>query len=192
MTIQIDLTTSLPSTIYTNDQLKEVAIKHVVLEGLYLEFGVYKGDSIKKLSNLTNNTFYGFDSFEGLPEKWRDGSPAGTFKCSPPHHLEEEANIKLVVGLFNETLEPFLETHKENVAFVHIDCDLYSSTKYIFDTLESRIKPGTVILFDELYHYPEWELHEYKAFVEFLDRTGYKASPIGCDGAERAAFVIGD
>ena len=28
--------------------------------------------------------------------------------------------------------------------------------------------PGTVILFDEYFNYPNWEAHEYKAFQEFV------------------------
>jgi hypothetical protein len=40
-------------------------------EGLFLEFGVYKGNSINRLAQIKPNvTFYGFDSFVGLPEHW--------------------------------------------------------------------------------------------------------------------------
>jgi hypothetical protein len=58
---------------------------------------------------------------------------------------------------------------------LHIDCDIYASTKEIFDNLVDNIVPGTVIVFDELYNYPGAEEHEFKAFQEFLDGTGKKS-----------------
>ena len=54
------------------------------------------------------------------------------------------------------------------IAFVHIDCDLYSSTKTIFDLLTDRLIPGTIIVFDEYFNYPNWENHEFKAFQELV------------------------
>ena len=40
-------------------------------DGLFLEFGVYKGTSINFISSLIpDKKIYGFDSFGGLPEEW--------------------------------------------------------------------------------------------------------------------------
>ncbi len=52
---------------------------------------------------------------------------------------------------------------------MHIDCDLYSSTKTIFDNLAEQIVPGTVIVFDEYFNYPNWQQHEHKALQEFVN-----------------------
>ena len=46
---------------------------------LWLEFGVASGNTINYISKFTTDKVYGFDSFEGLPEKWRDGFDKGSF-----------------------------------------------------------------------------------------------------------------
>ena len=52
----------------------EFAAKNCKIDGLFLEFGVYKADSLNFISKLfEQNQVYGFDSFQGLPEFWRDG-----------------------------------------------------------------------------------------------------------------------
>ena len=61
-----------------------------------------------------------------------------------------------------------LAKSKEKIAFAHIDCDLYESTKTIFSLIAERIQPGTVLVFDEYFNYPSWRDHEFKAFQEFV------------------------
>lgn len=138
--------------------------------GLFLEFGVFSGRTINHIATLTNQTVFGFDSFEGLPERWRDGLDAGHFKVNALPIVHK--NVVLLKGWFDQTLPEFLKKNTEEVAFLHVDCDLYSSTKTIFDCLTGRIKPGTVIVFDEYFNYPGWKNGEYKAFQEFLAKTG--------------------
>jgi hypothetical protein len=60
------------------------------------------------------------------------------------------------------------------VAFVHVDCDLYSSTKEILESLGDRFRPGTMIVFDEYYNYPDWLWHEYKAWLEYAEARRIK------------------
>jgi hypothetical protein len=148
-----------------------VALKQVQKkEGLYLEFGVFSGHTINHIAGLVDRTVYGFDSFEGLPEKWRDGIGAGHFKVEALPKVR--SNVNLVKGWFDKTLPGFLEEHPGDVSFLHVDCDLYSSTKTIFTCLAPRIKPGTVISFDEYFNYPGWKDGEYKAFQEFVVKEG--------------------
>jgi predicted O-methyltransferase YrrM len=89
-------------------------------------------------------------------------------------------NVELIVGWFDKTLPTFAESHKtESLALLHVDCDLYSSTKTIFALLAGHVVPGTVIVFDEYFNYPGWPLHEYKAFQEFVSLRKIKYEYIG-------------
>ncbi|MBT8376692.1 MAG: class I SAM-dependent methyltransferase [Bacteroidia bacterium] len=144
------------------------ALEKVTLKGLHLEFGVFSGETINHVAKkCPNTTIYGFDSFEGLPEAWRDGYKPGHFNTK--HKLPKvNKNVVLIKGWFEDTLKPFVKEYKEPVAFLHIDCDLYSSTKTIFTLLKDRIIKNTVIVFDEYFNYPGWREGEYKAFKEFV------------------------
>jgi predicted O-methyltransferase YrrM len=145
--------------------------------GLILEFGVYTGRTINHIATKANQPVYGFDSFEGLPERWRDGFKKGYFGVGALPAVRP--NVKLIKGWFDQTLPPFVQAHPEPVVFLHVDCDLYSSTKVIFETLHAQLRPGCVIVFDEYFNYPGWEEGEYKAFQEFLAKSGLAYQYIG-------------
>ncbi len=141
--------------------------KFITLEGLWLEFGVFKGESINLISEFTREIVYGFDGFEGFPD---DGRSDWEDDFDVEGHLPKvNANVKLLKGWFEETIPNFIETVDDQIAFLHIDCDIYSSTKTIFSLLGDRICSGTVIVFDELLHYNGFENNEILALYEFLD-----------------------
>jgi len=56
--------------------------------------------------------------------------------------------------------------------------------------LEPKLKPGAVIVFDEYFNYPGWKQGEYKAFMEFLEKTGYAFEFIGYNRNEEQVAVI--
>ena len=147
-----------------------------------MEFGVFSGRSINLIADSIGigTKVYGFDSFEGLPEDWRGNFKKGTF--SVPKLPEVRQNVELIKGWFDETLPRFtserLTGKKTN--FLHVDCDLYSSTKTIFDTLIEHIADDCVIVFDEYFNYPGWQDHEVKAFKEFTEKSGHSYEYIGC------------
>lgn len=149
------------------------------VQGNILEFGVYVGTSINLIAQHRPQVpIYGFDSFEGLPDAWIPGFPKGYFNMDgklPP----VAPNVVLVKGWFDETLPPFVQQHPEPVSYLHIDCDMYESTKTVFQNLAPRIVPGTVIVFDELVNYPGYQDHELKAFYEFLVENGRQAQWLG-------------
>jgi len=134
------------------------ALTNLEFEGddMFLEFGTAGGFSINVTSVMRSerfpemkSTLHGFDWFRGLPEAWEDmHMQAGTFVQPIP---KVKDNVRLEVGLFNETLEPFLSTRGDHkVSFVNIDMDLYSGAVYVLQQLIPHFKVGSVIHFHEL------------------------------------------
>ena len=150
---------------------------------LWLEFGVASGKTINYISTFTNNNVYSFDSFKGLPEDWRDGFLKGAFNVNG-NLPKVNNNVKLIKGWCNETLEPFIKEQNKKVSFIHMDADLYSSTKYIFNTLKDYIDKDCIIIFDELVNYDgfDGETGELKAFYEFINENNIDYTWIGMNG----------
>lgn len=159
-----------------------LALKHKP-NTLWLEFGVASGRTINYISKFTNDTVYGFDSFEGLPEKWRDGFEKGAFSRNGNFPVVN-ANVVLVKGWFHETLPDFIQAQKKKISFIHMDADLYSSTKYILNTLKDYLDNDCVIVFDELVNYPgfDGDRGELKAFYEFITENSVKYEWLGMNG----------
>lgn len=137
---------------------------------LWLEFGVFSGETINFISNFTDDKVYGFDSFEGLPEKWRDGYEKGAFdrKGLLP---KVNDNVELIKGWFNDTLPTFLKDKNKKISFIHIDCDLYSSAKTVLDCTKEYFDEECTIVFDEIVGYPGFDgpNGELRALKEFID-----------------------
>jgi hypothetical protein len=177
----------------TSREVLDLGISKVKLDGLYAEFGVYKGGTIRYLAKkIGSHVIHGFDSFEGLPENWAGGdcnALEGTFSLGgkPP---KVPRNVRLHKGLFSDTLPGWVKENAGPVAFLHVDCDLYSSTACIFDLLRSRIVPGTVIVFDEYFGYHNWQNHEYKAFQELVNRAGVKYEYLGFARTQVAVQIL--
>ena len=178
-------------------------IKQVRVDGLWLEFGVWTGTSAKIITLLMeayghDRKLYGFDSFQGLPEDWQDPitgeiqkeGKKGFFSLNGYIPKPPNDGVVYVKGWFDETLPTFAKDFEDPVAFLHIDCDLYSSTKTVFDNLEDRIVPGTVIMFDEIHGYPGHQAHELKAFQEFVEKTNVEYKWIGHVSDGRQASLI--
>lgn len=143
---------------------------------LYLEFGVYKGRSMRWWSEHLRTpgaTLVGFDSFEGLPETWRPGLESSHFQTGRAPDIDDP-RVRFVTGWFDDTVPDFvLPDHDQLI--INIDCDLYSSAATVMRTLEPSIVPGTLIYFDEL---PDRD-HEMRALFESLARSGMTVEPIG-------------
>jgi len=153
-------------------ELLRFALARAPQDGLVVEFGVEKGASLRWIARHTPRTVHGFDSFQGLPADWR-GTKESRGKFDVRGRLPSvPANARLHAGWFAETIPPFLAAAPGSVALLHIDCDIYESTKTVFDLVGERIAPGAWIVFDEYFNYPGWRLHEFKAFQEWIAAGG--------------------
>jgi hypothetical protein len=157
--------------------LLEAAISEARPGGLFLEFGVEKGDSANFTARLLRDRgdtaqVDAFDSFEGLPGEW-----SGTFEKAGKFSLGGRLppvlpNVRLHKGWFSETIPPFLARQDGMISLLHVDCDLYSSTRDVFAGVGSRIGAGTVVVFDEYFNYHNWQEHEFRAWQEFVGAAG--------------------
>jgi predicted O-methyltransferase YrrM len=185
---QFDVLTRLPysqdSANYVNEHMGralkvEGKEKHLrfalkeIQEGLIFEFGVFKGQSVNWLAAwFPDRIIHGFDSFEGLPEDWAGFNVMASHFDQQGIMPKVAANVRLHKGWFKETVPQFLEQNPGPVAFIHIDCDIYSSTRDALFPLAPRIRPGTIIAFDDYHNYPLWRENEHRALVEFCQTFG--------------------
>jgi O-methyltransferase len=158
----------------------------------YLEFGVYRGESIKMWTEINpheKSRFFGFDSFEGLPEAWGKAMKPGDFNVSGEVPRINDPRLSFVKGWFNDTLVPFLATFEPRSPLViHNDNDLYSSTLYLLTKLDPILMKGSVLIFDEFYS----SLHEFRAFQDYVSAYRRQLHPIGRvrDAHGRVAFFF--
>ena len=176
----------------TQRQLLDYALEQVTAAGHYLEFGVYSGGTIRHLARRKPRvTFHGFDSFEGLPEAWsgfKFGPRAFARNGLMPRVLD---NVVLHKGWFRDTIPAWCRKIEGPVAFVHIDCNLYSSTVDTLVGLRDRLQPGAVIVFDEYFNYPGWERHEFKAWQEFVAEHAIDYTYLGYARQQVALRITG-
>lgn len=157
-------------------------------KGDYLEFGLWKGRSFVAAYHLAksidlNMKFYGFDSFEGLPElsaedQMHEEYKKGEYSCSIEEFrsimLENDVSkddVTLTEGFYEDSLNEEARTKLplKEAAIIMIDCDLYDSTKLALDFSTPYIRSGTVIIFEDWFCYRnDPNFGEQKAFNEWL------------------------
>lgn len=178
-------------------------VDYELIEGDIFEFGVYTGRSLALLSHfhqLNKQSIHkipferkivGFDSFNGLP--CTDGHPrwqTELFSINHSYHpickLGEKVTPSVVYELFEkcELPKPFIEHEDFNhtlkptyqkSAIIHIDCDVYQSTKDVLIKMEPTFQEGTIILFDDWFNFKaNPNKGEQRAFKEFVNITKWK------------------
>jgi O-methyltransferase len=134
----------------------------------YLEFGVYRGDSMSSWLNAISHAdsrFVGFDTFTGLPERWRATEPAGHFNADGAIPDITDPRCSFEAGLFQDTLPAFVTRNDlSGRLVVNLDADMFTSTLFVLTTLASYLKAGDLIFFDEF----SCPLDEFRAFEAFV------------------------
>ncbi len=182
--------------------------------GDYYEFGLFKGFSFWWAQKTARNynapelRFFGFDSFEGLPEvEGRDVTSNDDFYkgqyCCSLDSVKASLDGKgvdwdrtfLTKGYFNESLTPALREQLAmgRIAIALIDCDLYSSTVDVLTFIEPMLMDGTILVFDDWNCFNEDnERGQRKAFAEFQEKhPSLTAEPAFSYGTWGQAFRIG-
>ena len=157
--------------------------------GDYLEFGVYVGTSMGCMQRalaaegLHHVRSFGFDSFEGLPERaryedagrWRPGDYRSSLELARDLLSRKGVDwdrVFLVKGWFDDTLTDELIARYgiRKASVIMVDCDIYSSARTALAFAMPLIRDEAIIFFDD------WDAHglaadglgEGKAFEEIL------------------------
>lgn len=188
---QYNIYRNIPNIEYNPLQyiFEKIKLKHKP-NTLWIEFGVASGTTINYISKFTKAKVYGFDSFEGLPENWREGFKKGTFD-QKGINPRTSTNVILIKGWFEDTLPRFIKEHNQKISFIHIDCDLYSSTKCVLDTVKNCLSRPCIIVFDELLNYSGFDgkTGELRAFYEFVKENNVEYEWIGMNGVPKGLMA---
>ena len=180
-----------------NLQTREYAINSALKndpnqEYLYLEFGIFKGESINFFSNKLKTTIYGFDSFEGHSHDW-----PGTSTVEKNNHYDQKgiipkvnSNVYLIKGFIDETLDDFLKEKNQKINFIHIDVDIYEPTLSILKLTKPYLKNGAIIIFNALYNYVGWDTGQYKALKEIYNDEEFIAKAFSVNGPQGVVKIV--
>jgi hypothetical protein len=155
---------SRPSEMYV---IHSLAAAQRRLDGDYAEVGVYKGATAKLICEAKGDkTLHLFDTFEGLPQhdevdrRFSENMFSTSFD-KVRGRLSGYHGVRFYKGLFPQTAAPVGDAR---FAFVHLDVDLYQSTKDALEFFYPRLVPGGILL---THDYPSAD-GVCKAFSDFL------------------------
>jgi len=207
--------------------------------GDYLEFGVFRGDSLitayhvingavadwgsrdrtrkafsdanradKAFTEVKQNAirFFAFDSFDGLPDlEGVDAGAArftkGRYDCSEDELRDilksrgvNNDKVTLIPGFYEDSLtQAVKDKHGLTAAsIVMIDCDLYSSTKFVLEFITSLVVHGTILIFDDWLAYKgDPGKGEQLACTEWLEANpDLSLVPFARFGLTQQAFIV--
>jgi O-methyltransferase len=135
-------------------------LKQDKVPGVFVELGVYKGDSARVIHLMDpSRPFHLFDTFSGFaagdltvetgeaatytPENFADTNVPSVLK-----RINGNRNIIIHPGYFPDTAVGF----KEKVAMVSMDADLYNPTRAGLELFYPLLSPGGVIMVHDYNH----------------------------------------
>lgn len=170
----------MDNTLITQDRLDSLVLLCSKTNAeVIVEVGVYKGGSLKTLSEaFPNSLIFGFDTFEGLPERqWREEEvhKPGDFNDTSREAVEkfiDNENVRLIEGLFPESAYDYQKYYP--VDFVHVDVDFYEGVKECLEFFYPTLTKGGIMVFDDY----EWPMCPgVKKALEEFGETIYESVP---------------
>lgn len=145
------------------------------VEGHIAEVGVYQGGSAKVIAECApgNRDIFLYDTFQGMPQEGpednhhKKGDFNNTSLGEVRRFLADHKNVWFKPGLFPKSVG---SEWRRLYCFVHLDCDLYSSTREALDFYWPRLNPGGAVLIDDYGHLTT--LGAKKAVDEFAGQRG--------------------
>lgn len=143
------------------------------IRGEIVEFGIFKGNSFFRwikfrdlLEQTSSRKIIGFDAFGDFPEanfeddKLRRDAFVKETKGGKSISYDEliqllekqnlRKNVDIIEGDILKTLDVYLQNNPQlKISLLHIDVDLYEPTKYILESLYSKVTKGGIIVLDD-------------------------------------------
>ena len=136
------------------ENLRKLVRETEQVPGVIAEIGTYQGASALIIREETEKEIYTFDTFTGFPDSLDESDCKAYYvgDCmasdSVARNLLKDKNVNIIVGVFPETGDVIKD---KKFSFVHIDVDIYKSTKDALEFFKDKMSPGGVIL---IHDYP--------------------------------------
>ncbi len=166
----------------SKEKLLEAIVRSAVNSGgLYTvyEFGVAHGHLTKRMLSLEKKigiyirSYFGFDTFEGLPSQYRNFQP-GSFSNYGKFPSIDSAKLKWFKGFVEDTVDK--ETFTSEQKIIIFDLDLLYPTKHVVQLLIPKLVKFDILYFDEGFDESEFSILERDLIpridFEYLGTTG--------------------
>ena len=125
--------------------------------GCFFECGVFRGGSARFLAQILDNRkpLHLFDSFEGMKQTDADKDPlhiAGDFADTSLEEVQKHIGPNDDVLYHKGWIPDTFAGIDEEIAFAHVDVDLYDSVKACCEFIYPRLVQSGIMLFDDYGH----------------------------------------
>ena len=145
-------------------------------EVIFIELGVASGyltgwwlSPLRESLSIRKYSYHGFDSFEGLPAKWKD-LEVGAFSTAGKVPSIDNSELRFHIGLVEDTLnvDQAKKIFSKNQTVVFFDLDLFGPSYHAYSVLKPHLKVNDIIYFDEARDADERKLLEMHIMKDFL------------------------